>query len=337
MIRLDGHSDVYSLAFSPSMPLLVSGDYSGETKLWNLDLNTHVDLMPSRNVQCYNAATASFSLDGTRLATAAVHDGDFLRIWDVFTLQPMITQFDTPEITSIAWSPDGKSIACASYDLILIGSDTGRVIKQLSGFPEFLTSVAWSPDGRYVAGGTNLYSPTIMVWSIENFQLHATLPKDIPDGLNTISQMVFQSPEKLTFIQDYGIVRVWDIATDTVTTLFDPEWKYPTELDCQIDHCCAISPDGQLVAYAMAVGKPKSVKDEHGTTGIQIEQVEGWPLDAVYVVDITSQEILNIYEGHAEMTTAMAFNQKRDLLATGDIIGELYVWKLAESKPPKKQ
>jgi WD40 repeat protein len=56
-------------------------------------------------------------------------------------------------VTSIAWSPDGSSVATASSDKIgaIWDAATGERQRVLHGHTEGLKFLAWSPDGSRVA------------------------------------------------------------------------------------------------------------------------------------------------------------------------------------------
>lgn len=70
-------------------------------------------------------------------------------------------------VYSVAFSPDGKTIASGSWDktIKLWEVSTGKLIKTLTGHNSYVHSVAFSPDGKSIASGSG--DKTIMLWLIE--------------------------------------------------------------------------------------------------------------------------------------------------------------------------
>ena len=87
------------------------------------------------------------------------------------TLQPTepVNQLTGP----LAYAPDGRSLACASQTGILIWDiQTGGVAKEIACGPN-ITSMVWSPDGRSIAttsGLPQLADPYVL-WSIRTYNV----------------------------------------------------------------------------------------------------------------------------------------------------------------------
>ena len=75
--------------------------------------------------------------------------------------------FTGHNVFSVAFSPDGKSIASGSDDetIKLWEVSTGKLIKTLTGHNKDVYSVAFSPDGKSIASGS--LDKTIKLWLIE--------------------------------------------------------------------------------------------------------------------------------------------------------------------------
>src|SRR5207302_1663603 len=81
---------------------------------------------------------------------------DKVRLWDLVTgeeLRHLAGQQSAA--TALAFSPEGKTLALASYDgtVRLWEAATGRELRRFSGHQEFIDAVAFSPDGKVLAGG----------------------------------------------------------------------------------------------------------------------------------------------------------------------------------------
>jgi WD40 repeat protein len=97
-------------------------------------------------------------------------------LWDVSDPRSPV-QLGTPltghadKVTSVAFSPDGKTLASGSGDATVIlwdVSDPRSPVKlgtPLSGHTNWVWSVAFSPDGRTLASGSG--DATVILWQVD--------------------------------------------------------------------------------------------------------------------------------------------------------------------------
>jgi WD40 repeat protein len=69
-------------------------------------------------------------------------------------------------VSSVVWSPDGKSVASADWEGYVRVWDvaTGKQTAVFKGHTSWVTSVAWSPDGKKLASVG--LDKTVRVWVI---------------------------------------------------------------------------------------------------------------------------------------------------------------------------
>jgi WD40 repeat protein len=115
--------------------------------------------------------TASVSPDGRVLASCA---GDVIYLWELPTLQPLTPHAllgNAGEVTALAFSPDGKTLASASYEgtVKFWNVATWKEMTTLRAHISVIFALAFSPEpaSRYLATGS--FDDTIKLWSAPSF------------------------------------------------------------------------------------------------------------------------------------------------------------------------
>ena len=114
-------------------------------------------------------------------------------------------------VTSVSYSPDGKSIVSGSWDhsIKIWDAVTYQLTATLNGHTGAVTSVSYSPDGKFIASGSRDHS--INVWDARTHQAVATLI----GHAGTVTSVSY-SPDGNSIVsggEDQGI-KIWDSQTN---------------------------------------------------------------------------------------------------------------------------
>jgi WD40 repeat protein len=260
----------------------------GEAAIW--DINARLPIARRlRESLVQKVNRIAFSPDGKLMATGGCGElangspqEECLRgeveLWDTTNFQIVGRLTDTPfEITSLAYSPDGKTLAagdcakieksdagkeCRQDEIRLWNLDTGQLVSQpLTGQGTFVKMLAFSPDGNILASGGG---ETIILWDTGTRQMLGKLTSGHQfESSNLFAagvQTMAFSPDGKTLVSGgcgklerragqpsnscgTGELRFWDVATRQM--IGDP---FAAHTDQVIS--LAFSPDGKTLASA---------------------------------------------------------------------------------------
>jgi hypothetical protein len=100
--------------------------------------------LPGNAGELYQVA---FDPAGDRLALAELGR---VTLWDTVEGSRLLALRHDSSVTGLAWSPDGKRLACVGWDRTLTVWDpaSGQETLSLPAHENHLSSVAWAPDGK---------------------------------------------------------------------------------------------------------------------------------------------------------------------------------------------
>jgi WD40 repeat protein len=156
-------SSIDVVAWSPNGKILAGGSYDGPVFLWDVQTGGEPTTTLRKHIE--GIGSIAWSPDGRLLASGA-GDGTII-IWDVKTEQPLLTLLGCPQPKGDPPAPQPPCEPRTSSEV-------------LSGYIDGATSVAWSPDGKTLATAgfgfhtSQEYVEAVRLWDINAAKLVAT-------------------------------------------------------------------------------------------------------------------------------------------------------------------
>ena len=203
----------------------------------------------------------AFSPDGKTIASGSSHQSSggnkkpvTIRLWNALTGEHIRTMTGhSDKVTSIAFSPDGETLASGSEDntIRMWDPDLGELKFGLIGQKGAITSIVFSPDGKIIAGGNGMRRNEYVKNPDVPIQLwNANTGKEITTFAghsNDVLSITFSPDGKMLASGSMDkTVRLWDIHTAQSIATFKGH-LHPV-------YTVAFSPDGKTLASSSGNG-----------------------------------------------------------------------------------
>jgi WD40 repeat protein len=226
------------------------------------------------------------------MVASASHDGT-ARLWSPSTgLELATLRGGTGALAGLAFSPDGRRLATASYDgqaVTIWDAENAQNPLTMWGHTSGVRRVAISPDGQRLASASD--DRTVKIWDRTTGQMLLTLR----GHAGGVADLAFSPEGKLLATSSFDqTVRLWDAASGQAVRVLRGFRGWVTSV--------AFSPDGQRLASGSGINQPEGKSDW---------EVKIWLVNS-------EQEIA--FPAHQDFITSVAFSPdgRRLITACGD-------------------
>ncbi len=234
---------------------------------------------------------AAYSPDGTLIAVASatgiyLYDSQSLREQGFFPVEALLN--------SIAFAPDGKSVAAGSADgaIRVWQVDDGVLRQTLEGHSGLVGSVAFAPDGSLLASGSD--DNNARLWQVDSGELVHTLAGHT-GGVNSVTFAA--GGDLLATGSDDNSIRLWRV----------DDGGLANTLDGHTDEVNSVAVDAAGETLVSASSD-----------------------NSVRLWRVSDGGLLNTLEGHRSRVFSAALSQDGQTVASGGSNGTLISWQAAD-------
>ncbi len=328
---------IYSIAFSPTEPLIATCGDDGNIRLWQPFLGQQLASWPLGDFWIFAIA---FSPDGRSLVSGS---NEFkLRLWDVKSGNCfMILSGHQNLIFSVDYSPDGRYIASASTDqtVRLWCAKTGECLKVFS-LSSAMIAVRFSVEGKFLAGGG--HDQRITLWDLETHQCHLEL---MGHQAAVFSIAFSDDQQKIATSSHDNTVKIWDWQGHCLFTLqhqaqvcgvaFSPDsqWLISGSLDHSLriwdvgtGECLRHLKSDGLCSWSLSLVPQRWGAAQFGNDHLLV--TSAGPDALIQLWDLQTGQCRQRIQGNVAGLLSMAIDPTGSFLVSGSEDKRLFLWDL---------
>jgi len=334
MTTLKGHQGVVlSVSFGQEGTLLASGGKDKIIRIWDIFSKkmVHAYSDPQEQIQ-----SVCLSSDGGVVAAGCL-DGS---IWILSKESGKVLQGHHKSVTSVSFSPDGKTLAVGGNGILLCDVLTGEILWKIR-CPNVIFSLGFNPDGRSIASGHS--DNSVRIWdAVKGLEL-----RSFEGHLKHVFSVTFDPSGKTVVSGSLdGTVRLWDVSQGEVNDkkLRSTGLETCISLDSQgralvlgaddgIRLCDwrvindRIQPSiGHCSSYSLAVSSMSLSPDD------KLLAATGGDDNIIRLLDLTIDKDIKTLEGHKGPVISLSFHPDGTLLASGSEDGTARLWDISTRK-----
>jgi len=386
LARIETGPNVAHVAVSSDGRYVAAGVGSGTLSVWDIgDLRVPVPVVTEWAAFTGGAVSVSFDpLDSKRIAVGSGGTLPYVKIVGLAGPTPKILETLDNELTGdtapndmvsqVAFSPDGKRLAVASYDMTIRIWDMGatpisrRATTILRGHTYYVMDLAWS-GSRYLA--TASMDKTARVWDVPASEIAFAATDGQSPGVQVsllanhregVLGVAVAPDGRIATASADGNVRLWYCTQSAPIDFSEGTWEVPLtrEVSTLVGHSdwvesVAFAPDGNTLlsgstdgtvrlwsAYAVAdvptlVGHGSSVYAvSFSRDNKTLASASGDHTFALWDVEKCGHSLSQTQEGSQRLTAIACCPTDPSVLLTSDEDGSVTLWSVADRRRPKQ-